>query len=326
MNCSGLRTSAREWLYRRIRSRVNNKAGRIEVSGDLTALHEFYINPAKMEFVSNILLTHTRHERILESAMANDNANASNLHHVVTLIDKAKQQDSLISDLQARIQTLEDKDAIKTLHYTYGYYIDKCLYTSVVDLFSNSPDASIHFLNGIWKGKAGITRLYVEWFGTLFTDGRMVPAHGLLLDHLLMQDVVTILPSPPNSDEPRRAKGRFRNFMMGGTHSSVPEARRPKGPPAQFWEGGIYENEYIFENNRWKIFKLGYNMLWQADYEKGWADSEAHLGLKKAFPEDKWGPDELLDIKGKEAWPATRVVPFHYNHPVTGEAVGMEEN
>ena len=45
----------------------------------------------------------------------------------------------------------------------------------------------------------------------------------------------------------------------------------------------------------WKIKRLNYNMLWQADYEPGWAKSGVHLPpLTKTFPEDPRGPDELL--------------------------------
>jgi len=61
-------------------------------------------------------------------------------------------------------------------------------------------------------------------------------------------------------------------------------------------------------------------MLWQADYEPGWANSGVHLQpLTKLFPEDPIGPDELLPSV-PNTWPNTRVVPFHYAHPVTGKA------
>lgn len=38
--------------------------------------------------------------------------------------------------LLARVQDLEDTNSIRYLHHAYGYYIDKCLYPSVVDLVS----------------------------------------------------------------------------------------------------------------------------------------------------------------------------------------------
>lgn len=39
---------------------------------------------------------------------------------------------------------------------------------------------------------------------------------------------------------------------------------------------------------------------------------------KDCLPHDQKGPDELVD---GELWPETRVVPFHYPHPVTGKQV-----
>ena len=134
----------------------------------------------------------------------------------------------------------------------------------------------------------------------------------------MMQDIITV---ERDENGERRAKGRFRNFMQGGSHVSVKEEERPKGVPGMFWEGGLYENEYVFEDGCWKIFKLGYNMLWQAEYEKGWGGSEAMKGVQKCYPEDPLGPDEIV-MEGKEVWPETRILPFHFVHMVTGEAVG----
>jgi hypothetical protein len=42
-----------------------------------------------------------------------------------------------VSALIARVQDLEDTNSIRYLHHAYGYYIDKCLYPSVVDLVSH---------------------------------------------------------------------------------------------------------------------------------------------------------------------------------------------
>jgi hypothetical protein len=235
-----------------------------------------------------------------------------------SLEEKIDKLASTVTDLTSRIRDLEDTNAIRNLHHAYGYYIDKCIYTAVVDLFSNSPNAAVHFLNGIWRGKAGAARLYVDWFGVLFTGGTNSPRRGFLLDHLMMQDIITICRD--GEGNPRTAKARFRCVLQGGSHHSVPKEERPKDVQEQFWEGGLYENEYVFEDGVWKILKLGYNMLWQADYEKGWFNSEAMKGVDKCFPENPLGPDEIVSV-GKEVWPETRVLPFHYLHPVTGEVV-----
>ena len=43
----------------------------------------------------------------------------------------------------------------------------------------------------------------------------------------------------------------------------------------------------------------------------------------KTYPEDPNGPDVLCDHP--MLWPDTRVVPFHYKHPVTGEQVADDD-
>jgi hypothetical protein len=218
-----------------------------------------------------------------------------------------------VADLQRQITRLEDIHAVRTLHFKYGYYIDMCLYDEATDLFAN--DGEVRFLNGVFKGKAGVRRLYCEWFRNLFTQGHNGPVPGFLLDHLQLQDIVDISP------DGKTAQARFRALMLAGQHKS----KQPRIPnfPDQCWEAGIYENLYVKESGVWKIKRLNYNMLWQADYEPGWAKSGVHLPpIGKTFPENPIGPDELFDTVPK-VWPETRVVPFHYAHPVTGKRWGQ---
>jgi hypothetical protein len=214
-----------------------------------------------------------------------------------------------VERLTRELGVLQDIQAVRTLHFKYGYYFDACLYEELVDLFAD--DAELKFLNGIYRGKAGVRRLYCDWLRNLWTGGRDGPVHGLLYDHLMLQDVVDISP------DRRIAKGRFRALMMGGFHESVDLGDRPM--PRQSWEAGVYENEYVKEDGVWKFRLFDYSLIWQASYEKGWAGSTVHLKpLTRTYPEDPTGPDELLP-GAPEAWPHTRVVPFHYPHPVTGK-------
>jgi hypothetical protein len=213
-----------------------------------------------------------------------------------------------LEQLRRRVTALEDIHAVRTLHFKYGYYIDMCLYDEAVDLFAE--DGEVRFLNGVYKGKAGVRRLYCDWFRNLFTKGHNGPVHGFLLDHLQLQDIVDIVP------DGKSARARFRALMLAGQHETKKDRVSPF--PDQCWEAGIYENEYVKDRGIWKIRCLNYNMLWQADYEPGWAKSGVHLPpILKTFPDDPHGPDELLPSV-PATWPNTRVVPFHYPHPVTG--------
>ncbi|WP_160148833.1 nuclear transport factor 2 family protein [Amycolatopsis alkalitolerans] len=211
-----------------------------------------------------------------------------------------------VAELADRVRSLEAAAEIRALHHKYGYYLDKCLYEEVVDLYS--ADGEVVFIGGVYRGRAGVERLYLGRFRQRFTRGHNGPVRGFLLDHIMMQDVVTVAP------DGRTAKARIRTLMQAGVHESAPELRE-RVSFEQWWEGGVYENEYVLEGGVWKIKRLGYHPFWHADYELGWARTApmSHLIPKKTYPEDPLGPDEL--IEGFEFFPGTDVVPFHYPHP-----------
>lgn len=221
-----------------------------------------------------------------------------------------------LAELKARLGRLEDEQAIRKLHHAYGYYLDKCLYQEVVDLFAD--DGEVRFMGGIFRGREGVRRLYIETFRNVFTAGRNGPVPGFLLDHPQMQDVVDV------SADRRTGRGRFRCLMQAGTHvdSDAPMAQsvREGRAPQQWWEGGIYENEYVRKAGVWKIKLLNYRPIWHAEFDKGWAYTRPEYipAFSETYPDNPLGPDELdPDFPG--LWPVTDTVPFHYAHPVTGK-------
>ena len=216
--------------------------------------------------------------------------------------------------LQRRLQALEqqvgihaDVQAVRTLQFKYGYYMDKCLFGAIVELFAE--DAVLYFLNGIFRGKAGARRLYGG------ASGLNGPAYGMLFEHIIAQDIVDVAP------DRRSARGRFRCFLQGGVHQSKQDA--PARIPAQFLEAGIYENEYAQQDGIWRIKLFNYRIVYQARFEEGWARSGREplmvAPYQSTFPENPRGPDELREMP--PSWPDTFVMPFHYPHPVTGEPV-----
>jgi hypothetical protein len=220
-----------------------------------------------------------------------------------------------IAEMSNKLGILEDTNAIRKLHHAYGYYLDKCIYEEVVNLFAN--DSEVRFNGGIYIGKdQGVRRLYIENFSQNFTGEKNGPIYGFLLDHIQIQDIVDVAPNR------KTAKARFRCFMQAGAHEtsqSGKEAAKQGRRPTQWWEGGIYENEYVKEENIWKIKVLDYRAIWHADYETGWAHTRINYvpPASKTYPENPRGPDKIMPKR--VLWPDTDVVPFHYPHPVTGD-------
>jgi len=209
-----------------------------------------------------------------------------------------------VARLSDALVVQEDVQAVRTLQFKYGYYMDMTLFGEIVELFAD--DCEIRFMGGLYRGKDGARRLYGG------ASGLNGPTDGMLFSHVIAQDIVDVAP------DRKSAKGRFRTFMQGGVHDSKADA--PPSIPSQFWEGGIYENEYVKDRGVWKFKVFDYRVVFQARYEDGWAHSPlTPLMVSEptaTYPEDSRGPDAITGPVPR--WPAAVVQPFHYPNPVTG--------
>ncbi|KAK8049184.1 hypothetical protein PG994_010914 [Apiospora phragmitis] len=147
-------------------------------------------------------------------------------------------------------------------------------------MYADHPDTYVEFLGGRYRGKEGVKRLYQGRFQQSFVAGRNGPVRGFLLDHLMLQDIIDV------DRTGTHAWCRMRTLMQAGTHKSVTETH-PRGA-VQWWEGGLYENEYLKEDGVWKLFRYRYFPFWHADFATGWQQTrEAYIPWPtKPFPED----------------------------------------
>jgi hypothetical protein len=219
-----------------------------------------------------------------------------------------------VEELTAQVGKLQDTQAVRDLQFKYGYYLDKCLYDEVVDLFTD--DCEVHFIGGIFRGKESARRLYCGRFRKNFTGGHNGPVQGYLLDHMMLQDIIDISP------DGKLAYARLRVFMQAGRHHEFTDETHPL---RQWWEGSLYENVYAKENGVWKMKVLNYRPVWHADFDKGWAFTKPNYVpyYTDTYPANPTGPDEL-EKPTPPLWPDTDVLPFHYPHPITGKDVKLE--
>lgn len=145
--------------------------------------------------------------------------------------------DKELEELKQRVATLEhelgiqqDIHAIRRLQYAYGYFIDKSQYNEVVDLFAD--DGDVWFLGGIYKGKAGVRRLYIERFRKKFTEDHNGPRYGWLLDHPQVQMIIDVAPDRRTAGvRGRYAKtaGRHRPAFLQSRAGHAPAGSRAYG-------------------------------------------------------------------------------------------------
>lgn len=196
--------------------------------------------------------------------------------------------------LEQEIAVLEDENAIENLQRTYGFYIDKGLWSQAADLFA--ADGTIEIGNsGVYVGKDRVVAY-------LRTRGAEFPQEGRLADRMQLQPIVHVAPDRST------ARGRWRLFEQDAVWGEYAN-----------WGTGIYENEYVREDGVWKIQRLHMYSTMSTPYEDGWGKTAlADPGPSEALP-----PDRPASVP-HDAYPAVFVAPFHYGNPVTGAPVHAE--
>ena len=201
-----------------------------------------------------------------------------------------------VKTLRGQTTRLQDVEEIKKLQRAYGYYLENWMTDEVADLFSDSPETVLLVHSGEFRGKEGVRR----FFQPRGEDrGRRRPEFF----HQVMQ-LSPIIDIAPDGE---RAWGRWYGF--GANASPVSDG------VFQGWMNGVYENEYIKENGKWKILKLGWHMYFFAPYFKGWVSPERQCD--KNFQHQP--PDLSPDGPSPDTfYPAPFICPFHFAHPVAG--------
>jgi len=189
------------------------------------------------------------------------------------------------SALEAEANYARDYVDLANLQASYGYYVDKSRWDDAADLFSS--DATLEIAGrGLFVGQDRI-REYLHNLGPL--------AYGRMYNHMQLQPVIHV------SDD-GTAKARWRALMIVGGLGR--EAR---------WGEGTYENEYVKEDNVWKISKLHSYIGFYVEYDEGW-----HRGaVELPRPFSNLTPDGEQTVE-YGAYPDPFIPPYHYNNPVSG--------
>ncbi|HUI76603.1 MAG TPA: nuclear transport factor 2 family protein [Bryobacteraceae bacterium] len=159
-----------------------------------------------------------------------------------------------VERLQAHIESIESVRAIKRLQHAYRHYVELGLWNDFADLFVE--DAVTNYQSGV-RGKNAIRQLFFEQVG----QGKLGLSEGRIYPHILFQPVITL------ATNGRTAKGRWRILaMLGGFGGSAT------------WYSGVYENEYVLEDDAWKISLLHSEpKVTAACTAAGWKDSRAYV-------------------------------------------------
>ena len=205
-------------------------------------------------------------------------------------------------DLEARVQELEDIEAIKKLQNAYCYYLQHWEEEEIIGLFSKSPDTSLETGGGgLYKGEEGIRQYFS--FQTHF-HSKLTKAPPEFLHQLM--PLCSIVDVDPDG---KTAKGRW--YGLG--ENAIPEGGNP---PRAMFTSGIWENEFVKEDGKWKFKKIVYSGTFATPWEDGWVKNPIPRGPVK--PRAKELPPSSPEYINR-TYPTGRIFPYHYKNPVTGK-------
>lgn len=197
------------------------------------------------------------------------------------------------------VQSAEDLSAIKRLQRSYGYYLDKGLWTDLAEYFTD--DAVANYPAGVFIGKASIREHLYRNVGNV-PVGQVGLGENRLYNHMNIQPVVHLDPGG------KTAKGRWRAYAAFGS----------LGGNAT-WAEGVYEMQYRKEGRTWKISKLDYYSGFSAPYATGWVAPRGAAETAPRAPRQLAHPADRERNKDCEGFPKACIAPFHYANPSTPE-------
>ena len=205
-----------------------------------------------------------------------------------------------VAKLEARLTRAEDIEAIKKLQRAYGYYLEHWQEEELIGLFSHSPDVTLEInAGGQYQGWEGNKQAF-NFAGhyTAFNGVKSAPPEYL---HILipLSGIVDVDPDGKN------AKGRWYGYFLG--------ALRRGGQLRALIGCGIWENEYVKEDGKWKFKKLFFNDIISTPLDEGWVKTP-YL----ANPPHKERPPTGSGTHFQH-YPSGYIFPYHYKNPVTGK-------
>ncbi|KAF2198744.1 hypothetical protein GQ43DRAFT_492914 [Delitschia confertaspora ATCC 74209] len=189
-------------------------------------------------------------------------------------VEEAEETKATVEELAHRITRLNDEDEVRNLQHAYGFYVDRRMWTDVIDLFSANGTFSSGF--GSTHGEAGIRE-------ELERQGSEGLKKGVLNDRLIFDTIVQV--------DPNGREAITRGFEIGMIGDAMIQTAS--------WEFRVFRNHFIKENGLWKFRALEYSQTLVADYKVGWGYGgiSSHALIPPAFinitmrSSQKLGPD-----------------------------------
>lgn len=166
--------------------------------------------------------------------------------------DTDEDDDVDIDLLAYKIHQLNDEDNVRNLQHAYGYYVDQRMWTDILDLCTD--DAAMVIDGVTYPGPEGIRSALEEWMGPENLT------EGILNEHPIFDVMVEV------SRDGSKATTRGLEMGLIGDMSEHQSS----------WQFNVFRNVFAKDSDSgiWKVKKLEYTRLIDAEYEQGWGGGD----------------------------------------------------
>jgi hypothetical protein len=216
---------------------------------------------------------------------------------------KIEELEAKVKTLEDKIRTLEDIEAIKKLQRAYGYYLEHWMAEDIIDCFADRPDTELLVAAGHYRGKENIRDFFHH--GKKGIEVRKEANNEFLHQVMQLSGIVHVAP------DGQTAQGRWYGF--GANAFPAPENKVNPG-----WMDGVYEVDYIKENDRWRMKKVHWCMMFHAPWGESFVPAEKRMDQRIDRPYKKITALEPVGPPEETIWPSGFICPFHFDNPATG--------
>jgi hypothetical protein len=215
---------------------------------------------------------------------------------------KIEELEAKVKTLEDKIRTLEDIEAIKKLQRAYGYYLEHWMAEDIIDCFADRPDTELLVAAGHYRGKENIRDFFHH--GKKGIEVRKEANNEFLHQVMQLSGIVHVAP------DGQTAQGRWYGFGA----NAFPASENKVNPG---WMDGVYEVDYIKENDRWRMKKVHWCMMFHAPWGESFVPAEKRMDQRIDRPYKKIAALEPVGPPEETIWPSGFICPFHFDNPAT---------
>ncbi len=167
--------------------------------------------------------------------------------------------EALGKEVDRQLAIVDCKNLIgKTMYYGVAW-----LNREMVELWADREDDLLEMPWGIYDGRKGVERCYLQDFGDRRDPGKLEKLKGVLMMYTVDTPIVTV------AEDGETAYGVW-------TSAGVDTWREGDEHPEGYWRWGKYAVDFIRENGVWKIWKLRFYPYFLTKYSESWTKAPAY--------------------------------------------------